>query len=756
MQKWRLFTPANNPVDIAKSPNKIYVAMTNGLYEYDIESGETYLWTKANYLSDIRLSCVSYDENSATLFIGYENGNLDLLHNNTIYNMPAIVLSSMIGNKKINEIMPIGDYVYVAANFGIVKINPTKREVSDTYYPSFSNAAILDLTFLNDTIYALSSDTIYKGYVNNPVLASYTQWQAFSNMPNESTGAYRFLSAANNTLFLGYDHPSYGMDTVFKFENNAFIAMGGVFSGNELESITPMASGFLFSVLGSVFEFDGNGNKIQQIYQYNEGEFVKPVKAVKAGSEYYIADLNYGLVKAHNSYAHEKLSFDGPLHNRFYSMDWEENKLAIASGALNGNQLTYNQDGLQLFENEKWKNLSVANQPIMANTWDLVATTIDPNDPNHIVCGTYSSKGIFEMTDGSNFAKAYDQNNSPLELSTLGNNVVCVNNVSFDNESNCWIGQSYANKPLKVITSDGTWYEFECGSALKSKRLNNLQIDFNGIKWLSVLKTGLLAYDDNGTISDPSDDRYKLLKKGVGQGDLPSNNVLCATADYDNKIWIGTDFGLVVLYDVEKIFNTDGTNFDAKKILIEIDGEVESLLGESVINDIKVDGANRKWIATAGAGVLLLSPDGMEQIYRFTKENSPLTSNTVLDIEINDNTGEVYFATDNGLISFRSDASFGDPDYNNVLIFPNPVRPEFTGPVTIQGIAYNSDVKITDMSGNVVYQTTSNGGTAVWNGNTFDGKRAKSGVYMIWTATNDGKGLKGRKVGKVVFINGEK
>jgi hypothetical protein len=302
-----------------------------------------------------------------------------------------------------------------------------------------------------------------------------------------------------------------------------------------------------------------------------------------------------------------------------------------------------------------------------------------------------------------------------------------------------------------VIASDGTWYTYDCGSAVKGVRLNNLQIDYNGIKWLSFLNKGLMAYDDNKTIADKTDDRYKLLQKGQGLGGLPSNNVLCATADYDNKIWIGTDLGLVVLYSVDNIFKNDGTNYDAKMILNEVDGEVESLLGETVINDIKVDGANRKWIATGGAGVILISADGTEQIYRFTKENSPLISNNILNIEINEKTGEVYFAADNGLISFRSDASTGDSKYSDVLVFPNPVRPEYTGPVTIQGIAYNSDVKITDMAGNLVYQTTSNGGTAVWSGNTFDGKRAKSGVYLIWTAPSNAKG---HKVGKVVFING--
>ena len=752
MLDWRLYTPANNAIDIANSSEKVYAAMTNGLYEYDIQTGENYLWTKANYLSDINLSCIAYDNTSSTLIIGYTNGNLDLLHDNTIYNIPSILLSSILGDKKINRIVPIQNFVYVVASFGIIKLDPVKREIKDTYFPNDKNKAIIDLAMLNDTLYALTSDTIYKGAYNNSFLAAPSQWSVVNNVPHNSTGSFQFLSSVNNHLFLGYNHPIYGKDTVYESVNGVFTILTGVFANSEIKSITPLSSGFLFSTLGSVFEFDANGNKVQQIYQYNEGEYVTPSRAIKIGVEYYIADLTYGLVKATNSFANQKIGFSGPLKNNFYSMDWHNGKLAIASGQLEGNQNTYNVDGLQLLEDGSWKTVNRENQPIMQNSWDLVCTAIDPNDNNHIICGSYSPTGVFEMTDGANFATSFDQTNSLLELNLLGNNLCYVNNVRFDDASNCWVGQSYVNTPLKVKSSDGTWYAFDCGSAVKSKRLNNLQIDFNGLKWLSFSNTGLLAYDDNKTISDPSDDRYKLLTTGEGYGDLPSNSVLCATADYDNKIWIGTDFGLVVLYSVDNIFKTDGTNFDAKKILIEVAGEVESLLGETVINDIKIDGGNRKWIATSGAGVLLLSPDGTEQIHRFTAENSPLISNTVLDIEINDVTGEVYFATDKGLISFRSDASFGDSDYKEVKVFPNPVLPNFFGPITIQGIAYNSDVKITDLGGNLVYQTTSNGGTAIWSGNTLDGKRAKSGVYLIWTAENKGKG---RKVGKVVFINEE-
>jgi hypothetical protein len=173
------------------------------------------------------------------------------------------------------------------------------------------------------------------------------------------------------------------------------------------------------------------------------------------------------------------------------------------------------------------------------------------------------------------------------------------------------------------------------------------------------------------------------------------------------------------------------------------------MLGTTNITDIEVDGGNRKWFGTANSGVILLSADGLEVIKQFTTDNSPLISNNIIDLEINQTTGELFIITDKGLISYRSDASYEDPEYSDVKVFPNPVRPEYDGLITIQGIRYDSDVKVTDVAGNLVYKTTSNGGTAVWNGRTLSGDKVATGVYLIWTSVNEGKG---RQVGKVLVV----
>jgi outer membrane protein assembly factor BamB len=242
----------------------------------------------------------------------------------------------------------------------------------------------------------------------------------------------------------------------------------------------------------------------------------------------------------------------------------------------------------------------------------------------------------------------------------------------------------------------------------------------------------------------------RIFSTSEGYGNLPSVFVKDIAEDLDGEIWIGTEEGMVVLYSTADLYDGGYGDYDFNFISLTVGTEVEHLLGTTYITTIAVDGGNRKWIGTSSSGVFCLSPDGMEEIYRFTAENSPLISNNVLDIGIDHESGEVYFATDKGLASFRADASLFDEEFSNVTVFPNPVLPDFSGPVTIQGLGYQSDVKVTDISGNLVFKTTSNGGTAIWDGKTLTGDRVQSGVYLIWAASVDGKG---KEVAKILFMN---
>jgi ligand-binding sensor domain-containing protein len=257
----------------------------------------------------------------------------------------------------------------------------------------------------------------------------------------------------------------------------------------------------------------------------------------------------------------------------------------------------------------------------------------------------------------------------------------------------------------------------------------------------------LIVLNTNGTLATQSDDLYKLLNDEEGNGGLPNNEVYCMEEDLDGELWVGTLEGIAVFYSTDDIFTAESVN--AEQILIEQDGNIQILLETEAVTCIEIDGGNRKWVGTQNSGVFLFSPDGLEEIFHFTSTNSPLPSNNVLDIAINHSTGEVYFATESGVVSFMSTATNFGLEINEVSVFPNPVRPGYEGLITIDGLAYDTDVKITDMGGNLVYKTTSEGGRAIWDGLTLNGEKAVHGVYLIFCSNPDGSATQVAKVAVV-------
>ncbi len=432
-------------------------------------------------------------------------------------------------------------------------------------------------------------------------------------------------------------------------------------------------------------------------------------------------------------------------------MDWLNGKLAVASGGLSGISATFNIGGVYLFEDEKWVLHDKSNMTMWngQNIWDFLSVSINPTNDDQIAVGNYSEIPLSILTARAQVTDTFTALNSPLS-NALGGSWSLVSSVKYDEMGNLWLLNGYADQPLVVYTKDHSWYTFDCGTSAKNRFSKKMVIDYNNNKWFSLDGVGLFGYNDNGTIDNPADDQYVNLNTGSTTGALPSTTVNAVAVDFDNEIWIGTDNGFAVLYNSESAFGAAAGDYNAQRIKVDFEGNVEYVLGNTNITDIEVDGGNRKWFGTANSGIILLSADGQEVIEQYSTDNSPLISNTIIDLKLDQSTGELFIVTDKGLVSYRTDATYEDPDYTAVNVFPNPARPEFEGPITIQGVRYNSDVKITDVAGNLVYKTASNGGTATWNGKNINGEKVSTGVYLIWAAANEGKG---RYVGKVLVVH---
>lgn len=750
---WRLHTATMRALDIAHDDEFVYTAYENGLMKYHLASKEKTLLNKMNGLSDILLSCIYFDTIDQALYIGYKNGNIDKISGNTVINIPAIKLASISGSKKINRFYRYGTTVYIATDFGVVLLNPLKNEIKDTYYPTNEMEAIVDLTVKDQQILALSPTKLYTGILGNVLLPSVQGWNVDPRVPPVGNAAYAAIEKVNEDVFVLRKSAAYSNDTILKLLPTEYVYFDYYSVGLEIINLSQHSNQLDVLADGALLTYDNGGLLVESALTFYLGIFFRPNQmVVLENGEKWMADEFSGPIRVIGEYSYEKVTYPGPPRNDFFAMDWNKGKLAIASGRLEFKSPGFLRHGYYLFQDENWSY----NDNTTLTQWqgidihDFIDISVNPKNPDEVAVSTYSAFPLSIINTTDNSCTVYNQTNSLIQLSLSGSGWSLASDVCYDNKGNLWVLNGGSDRPLVVKETDNTWQAFDCGAAARNKYTTRMVIDKDQHLWFATETNGLFGYNYSETIDNFGDDFYINLTSGEYSGALPSDNVTALAVDLDGELWIGTDAGFAVLYNTTGSFTANPGDYNAQRIKVRFEGNVEYVLGSTHITDIEVDGGNRKWMATAGAGLVLLSSDGSEIITQFTKENSALISNNIYDIKLNQETGELFIITDLGLVSYRSDASQDDADYSSTKVFPNPVRPGYEGLITIQGIRYDSDVKVTDVAGNLIFKTTSNGGTATWDGKRADGSKVESGVYLIWTATNEGTS---RKVGKVVVVN---
>lgn len=749
---WRLHTATMRALDIAQDDEFVYTAYENGLMKYHLASKEKTLLNKMNGLSDILLSCIYYDTLDQALYIGYKNGNIDKISGNTVINIPAIKLASISGSKKINRFYRFGTTVYIATDFGVVLVNPLKNEIKDTYYPTNSVQPIVDIEIKDQQILALSPSKLFIGNIGDVLLPSPQGWTQDMRVPMVFNSTYAAIEKVNEEVFVLQKSNAFGNDTILKLTPTEFVYFDYYSTGLEISNLTQHENKLDVLADGALLTYNSSGQLIESALSFYLGIYFRPNQmVVLENGEKWMADEFSGPIRVIGGYSYEKVTYPGPPRNDFYAMDWNKGKLAIASGRLEFKSPGFLRHGYYLFQDENWSY----NDNTTLSQWqgidihDFIDISVNPKNPEEVAVSTYSAFPVSIINTADNSCSVYDQTNSPIQLSLAGNGWSLASDVCYDTKGNLWVLNGWSDRPLVVKRADNTWSAFDCGVEARNKYTTRMVSDKDQNLWFATETNGLFGYNYSETIDNIGDDFHINLTTGDYSGALPSENVTALAVDLDGELWIGTDAGFAVLYNTTGSFTANPGDYNAQRIKVRFEGNVEYVLGSTHITDIEVDGGNRKWMATAGAGLVLLSSDGSEIIKQFTKENSALISNNIYDIKMNQETGELFIITDLGLVSYRSDASQDDADYSSTKVFPNPVRPGYEGLITIQGIRYDSDVKVTDVSGNLIFKTTSNGGTATWDGKRVDGTKVESGVYLIWTATNEGSS---NKVGKVVVV----
>ena len=728
---------------ISQGNDKIYAAAENSIFIYDLSTQETETISTINGLSGKEITTAYYSENYGLYVVGYKNGLIEIVIDGDENILKVVDIREKLtippDSKQINHFYEYNDKLYISTGYGISVYNMGALEFGDTYYIGDlgGQIAVTQTTVFGDLIYASTSNNgIKSALVNDENIIDYQEWTT------SSLGGYKGIQTLgtelyvlNNTNILFKQDSDLGFIEIDSFSSSVidFGVQSNILTITTENTVQAFEEGY--NLLAEVNNLMGYDYTLQSGFYFN--------------NIFYLGTSTLGMLVVPES-PQEALQVlpAGPLYNQPFSIDASPGQLWVSYGDVD---LTFNpfpltRKGISNFKNEAWKNIkydSLIDQLGVNDVNDLVYVKINPENPFVSYMSSYQ-KGLLKL-NGQEPSILYNETNSPMDIALENEDEgIRVYGADFDREQNLWFVQSKIDNGLLKLTPDGQFQTIDISNIIDAESelaLSKVAVSRTGYVFFGAVENGLIGYN-------PTTNQFNKIGEGLGSGNLPTTDIKALVFDNQNRLWIGTRKGLRVLYSVGSFFES-GAETDAQPIIILEDGVPQELLFLQSITDIEVDGSNNKWISTATSGVFYLSSNGQETLFRFTSDNSPLPSDNVLDIAIDDSSGKVYFATNDGLVAFNGTSTAARDDLENVYAFPNPVRPNFTGNVTIKGLTAKANVKITDITGNLVFETTSEGGSVQWGTTAFGKYKVASGVYLILITSDDNLQT---KVAKIMII----
>lgn len=741
--EWRTHFSYKTTDQVVYADDKVYVEASGKLFSYRISDGDLQKYTTLDGLNGHTVAFLGWSGNQKTLVIVYTDGNIDFLTEKGLINLPDLKNKSLTGDKTIYGLRVLGDEAFLSTGVGLIVLDIAKREYAENYYLGFSTlyTQCTDACTWSDSLMVATPKGLYKG-CRKDNLQDVSFWKSASFTQNNR--AKQLVRFGNEFFALGQDGVLYRGDP----------GHWAVFlNGPDITKVSVQANSLFICSGSTTYMYDQNLNRtpIQSMVDYS-------VAWDSDRKKLYMASGSSGLSVLHltnGAYVLEKDSIipAGPVQNTAWNAFFKDGVYYSTAGARWGNRYFYEGD-LMILEDDNWRGLpdkKRLKESFGFMPQDFVNLAIDPADDSHYFITTWGD-GLIEYRNNA-FFKKHGPGNSPLR-NIISGRFCRVDGAVFDDEGNLWVLNSkyYNDGPaatkylpdssLCILKPDGTWLQPFYPELKSAPTWNTILFTSRGQTWMNAVREryGIFVLDNNGTVNDVSDDRVKAFDNFTDQdGNVLAPYAICCMAeDKNGTVWIGTNAGPILATGTTRVFENDYTFSRVKIPRNDGTDNADYLLKEIRINCIAVDGANRKWLGTNGNGVYLLSSDGLKTIHHFTTENSPLPSDYLWSIAINPESGEVFLGTDAGLVSYRSDATEGTVNYGTIHVFPNPVRPEYNGLITVTGLMEKSQVRISDLNGNVLASGTSLGGQFTWNGCLKNGKRAASGVYLVFCASEDG------------------
>lgn len=765
---WQIYSSMGDPVKVIDTGDRVYYVSGISLFCFDKETEEMESYNKNNLLNDIDVANIYYNYDKNYLVVVYANSNIDILYDNgKVYNIPDIKNAIMTSSKAVNDVKFYGNRIYLATDFGIVVLNDEKYEVSESY----NYGKKINKIGASSKYWFLISDESVCYIESTATKYSLSNWKVLDSV--DGNIMYEMLSFNDKYLLYSKGGIVHFYDiTQDNLSLLGTLSMGVRYIDRYYDSF--VLRGLVFVAFCKPDIVNGQ-IQIENVFNFgDQSEYLTDVVTSSYEKDQSIWALGeYGLCHfkmENNQVTMLKEPFMPNVLNvaNPWNLVINDNKLYVSnSGPRRGTEEQYEKTRMSVLDQNNWTAIDFGELPLVnykhaASLYSSYKMAFAPDDPNTFYIGTWF-EGIYKFTNFECVGH-YTTENSP--FTKYMNWALSVPVVTFDKEGNLWVahtgdvGVCMLPKSKLSLSTDqlkvSDWYQFKYADVANNKYAKLLIPKRSTPKWVIYgdWPGWVFAFDDKGTYNTTADDRTRKLVSFTDQDNksFTPNYYTCIAEDHNGQIWIGTSSGPIVITNPDNVFSD---SFRCTRIKIaRNDGtdNADYLLQNINITDIFVDGANRKWIGTRESGLYVVSADGSEVLEHFTTENSKLPSDFVTEVVVDPVTGIAYVGTTSGLAAYRSDAVQANEDYSSVYAFPNPVRPDYEGWISVTGLMDNSLVKITDTAGNLFFQGYSNGGQISWDGRDRNGKRVKTGVYLVF-ASSSASGSQSGVVTKILVVN---
>lgn len=736
-EDWTGHFSYNRVFDITSGNNRVYVASENAVFIVNALDGSVQTRTTVNGLSGNTITAIFYSETFDTLFIGYDNGIIDVIVGDSTDVLTVVDIFDKVSippnRKTISHFEEFNGFVYISSGFGISLFELGQLEFDDTYFIG-EGGGLLDvgsIAIQEPYIYAATTDGgVRRALVGNDNIIDFNNWETIR------TGSFEEILAFNGMLYLQEN------DRLLRSANGLDYELFVQYP-ETVDDVRVSEEQLIVVYPGNIFLYDETGAQTA-LFTTLEGFTNRYSTALALNGILYVGTVGSGVARFPIDIPANltRLLPNGPLENEHFDVAASAGSVWSVFGDfdVSYNPFPLKTQGISRFvEGEGWQSINPGD---LFEVRNFVHVAINPSDPSIFFASSFNG-GLVEVVDGTPTI-VYDENNSTLVPVGTTVDDVRINGADYDVEGNLWVTNARSPIGLHRVTPGGQFSGFNTEEILSGSgtNLDALVIGQDGSIYFGTDTNGIIAFS-------PSSNTFVRIAGEDGGANLPINDIRSLAIDRNGSLWIGTRLGLRVLFGPSQVF--ENPQVSTSPIIISQDGLAQELLNDQVVTDIIVDGANNKWLATADSGVFFVSPNGQETIFHFTTDNSPLPSNTVQSVAIDPQTGSVYFGTLRGMVSFDGSSTAPAENLDEVLVFPNPVRPGFDGNVRIEGLTARTNVKITDLVGNLVHEENTTGGSIEWDTTAFGRHRVASGVYLI-LITGPPDDMQETQVEKVMII----